>query len=54
MNEYPQEKEEGGASEATKPQPKRTGRTVSKAPLRVSCVQYVSPFNKKMDSGICM
>jgi hypothetical protein len=40
-----------GVAEAPKSQPKKT---MSKAPRRVSCVQYVSTFNKKMNSHICM
>jgi hypothetical protein len=40
-----------GVAEAPNPQPKKN---ISKALRRVSCVQYVSTFNKKMNSHICM
>jgi len=54
VSENPQEEVEERESESTPPQPQRNAVTGSRAPLKVSCVQYLILFNKKIDCGICM
>jgi hypothetical protein len=49
-----QEEVEERESESTPPQPQRNAVTGFRAPLKVSCFQYLILFNKKIDCGICM
>jgi hypothetical protein len=41
-------------NEATPHQPQRNAVTGSRAPIKVSCAQYLILFNNKIDCGICM
>jgi hypothetical protein len=52
IREYPDEEVEGKENEAIQPLPQRNAVTGSTAPLKVSCVQYIIHFNKKIDFDI--